>query len=98
MAKQKLTELHMPRNTDNITKTMEWEGYTITYRLSETEGEGKYKTIYSVSVSIRKDSYFDEKTAFDITRIRQKALWIFNMLWKNTVTPCTLIEVLEELL
>lgn len=93
-----MTELHMLHNADDITGTMEWEGYTITYRLSETMGEGKCRTIYSVSVSIRKDSYFDEKTAYDITRIRQKALWIFDMLWKNTVTPCTLTDVLEELL
>lgn len=84
--------------TDDITRTTEYEGYTITCRLSETRGEGKFRSIFSVTVTIRKGSYIDEKTAFDITRNRQKALWIFDMLWKNNVTPCTLTEVLEDLL
>lgn len=93
-----MTELHVLRNAGEITKTTEREGYAITYRLSETAGEGRCNSIFSVTITIRKDGYFDEKTAFDITRIRQKALWIFDTLQKHDVTPCTLTEVLEELL
>lgn len=90
--------MYLPYQTEKKNQTIECDGYILQYRLMETEGKGRFKHIYSVTVSIRREDYYAEKSAFDISRIRKRAEGIFEMLWKNQVTPATLLEVLEEIL
>jgi len=79
-------------------ETVETEGFEITYSLFERRGEGEFGTVFSVTVSIEKGGVREEKTAFDITRRKNKACGIFELLVRNTVTPCTLCEVLSDIL
>ncbi len=70
----------------------------LTYVLTETHGIGAFGSVYSVTVSIRKGSYVEEQTAYDVSRKKEKAVEIFELLYRNTVTPCTLIDVLTDIL
>ena len=79
-------------------ETRKADGYTIDYILWESRGSGEFGTIYSVTVSSTKDSCSHEKTAYDITRNRVRALSLFDLLVRNTVTPCTILDVLEDIL
>jgi len=93
-----LTELLNLSCKGEITGTAEREGYTMTYVLTETTAQGDFGSFFSITVSIRKNGYFDTASAYDITRIRNKALDLFHLLMENAVTPCTLTDVLTDLL
>lgn len=84
--------------TQELLRTVERNGYTISYRLLETANAAERSSVFSVTVSIQKGNYHDERTAFDIARERRTALRLFDILQRNAVTPCTLVEILEELL
>ena len=76
----------------------ETDGFLICYSLTEREGKGEFGSIYSVTVSVKKGLYSDEKTAYDITRELGRAEELFQLLVRNTVMPCTLLEILEDIL
>jgi hypothetical protein len=71
------------------------EVYTLIYRLMESTAP---PICFSVSVSISTASSHEEQTAIDISRNRTKADKIFDLLVRNSVTPCTLTEILSEIL
>ncbi len=89
---------HTCRRTCCRQETREAEGYSLTYTLWKFRGEGAFGTVFSVTVSAIKGTYSDEKNAYDITRNKRRAGKIFDLLVRNTVTPCTLIDVLEDIL
>lgn len=80
------------------TETRNAEGYEISYTLTEMCGEGVFATVFSVTVSVKKGTYSDEASAWDITRDRVRAEELFDLLVRNTVTPCTLRDILSDIL
>lgn len=54
--------------------------------------------IYSLYVTLALDSYYESDFVFDIARSREASVGLMELLSRNTVTPCTLREVLSELL
>ena len=70
--------------------------YQLTYQLFETVIDAE--SFYSITVSIENRYSYQEKTAHDITRIRNKAAYIFDLFVRNSVTPCTVFEILSEIL
>ena len=56
------------------------------------------RTCYSVSVTVTCGSESESAYAFDITGIRDCAESIFDTVCAGTVTPCTLYDILEDML
>lgn len=84
--------------TQELIRTIERGGFTIVYRLLESVNPMERRSVFSVTISIQKGNYHDERTAFDIARNRRAALRILDILQRNTVTPCALFDVLEDIL
>lgn len=53
---------------------------------------------YSMSISLEGSAGTEKCSVRDITGNRQFAIRLFQMICRGTVTPCTLTEVLEDLL
>ncbi|MBQ8402040.1 MAG: hypothetical protein IJX14_08930 [Clostridia bacterium] len=53
---------------------------------------------YSISIVLDSPAGTESRTVRDVTGDRELALRLFWMLCRGTVTPCTLTEVLPELL
>ena len=73
-------------------------GYTLLYALYRTDRADGNGTSFSVSVSIRGEIGCETATAADLTRSRAEAERLFDLLADQTVTPCALADVLEEIL
>ncbi|MBE6625768.1 MAG: hypothetical protein E7628_01110 [Ruminococcaceae bacterium] len=55
-------------------------------------------TVYSVRVDATQNGVTEYKLAFDITRKLKTAKQIFDILVNGNVTPCTMFDVLEDIL
>ncbi len=80
------------------TETADGVEYRLTYLLTVLPTEGEYGDIFSITAILDTETGREEKTAYDITRIREKAEKLFDLISRNTVTPSTLIDTLSELL
>lgn len=67
------------------------------YRLLSSKAASG-RDIYSVEIVSELNGTVDYKFAFDITSSFDRSKEIFTLLFKNTVTPCTLFDVLENIL
>ena len=76
-------------NTDNL---------RLTYTLFQSKHKRSGRHIYSVGISVSDGDCVDSNFVYDITRLKTKAESIFKLLYENTVTPCTLNDVLEDIL
>lgn len=74
------------------------EGLYLEYSLLRTSNMISGDNIYSVRIDMTQGKVTEYKIAFDISRRLYKAKSIFNILVRNTVTPCTLFDVLEDIL
>lgn len=61
-------------------------------------GRRDNRQIYSLYVTLVRDSHAESDFVFDIARSREASAGLLDLLFRNTVTPCTLREVLSELL
>ena len=68
--------------------------YTL-YRTDFTVGGGH---AYSLAVTVESASGRETAFAGDITRKRSRALKLFALISRGLVTPCTLFDVLEDML
>ncbi|MBQ2727081.1 MAG: hypothetical protein IJF78_15360 [Clostridia bacterium] len=73
-------------------------GMHLHYFLYETELPSQNRKSYSIQ--IRKESFDDseEAWAYDITSLHPRAVEIYRLIVSGTVTPCTLTDILEDLL
>jgi len=79
-----------------IRKIELYEVGMLTYTLWETElPDGRQ---YGMTVSLQGALGYEKKSIQDITTDKQQALNLFWKISRGTVTPCTLAEVLSELL
>ncbi len=70
------------------------ENLNIAYRLFSSQKQGSVS--FSLSVSIENDAVTDEEFAFDISNSEAEAEKIFELIWKNDVTPYSLDECLDS--
>ncbi|MBE6724143.1 MAG: hypothetical protein E7576_02935 [Ruminococcaceae bacterium] len=73
-------------------------GLSLVYALFRTKRSGRDGFAYSVSVSVTGEYGSETATASDLTDSREDAELIFRLLADQTVTPCALADVLEEIL
>lgn len=64
------------------------------YKLYEAWLDAEQRSSYSISVTTDSDSIF----AHDVTSMRHTALRLLDTVRLGEVTPCTLLDVLEDLL
>ncbi len=83
------TILERYRETDNL-----YLKYTLFKSTSRTNG----RQIFSIEISISSESETESAFAHDITSIPSRALEIYEALYCGTVTPCTINDVLENIL
>ena len=74
------------------------KGLHLKYSLLKTENIISRHSIYSVRIDATQNGVSEYKLAFDISRNLIIATNIFNILVRNTVTPCTLFDILEDIL
>jgi hypothetical protein len=74
------------------------EGLYLEYSLLRTPNMISGDNIYSVRIDLTNGTKTEYKLAFDISRSLISAKKIFNTLVCNAVTPCTLFDVLEDIL
>ncbi len=93
-------DINDPVRPGDLVRSREAEaaGYRLTYSLYRSAFSVDGEHIYSLSVRIR--DLFSEETAFayDVSRQRGRALRLFELVSRGLVTPCTLYDVLEDLL
>ena len=75
----------------------EVEGYRLTYALFQRELSRGGRS-YSIGVSIVGGRVPDRALARDVARTRSAALALFAKIADGLVTPCTLFDVLEDML
>lgn len=73
-------------------------GMRLDYILHETRIHEEERKSYSISVHKQTPASCEDAFAPDISSIRSRAVDLFNLIVSGTVTPCTLLEVLEDLL
>lgn len=78
--------------------SLDCEDYSLEYDLLKSVFKVRGRYLYSISVSISDGVVSETKLAHDITRLRRRALEIFDIFTRNTVTPCTLFEILSDIL
>ena len=70
----------------------------LTYTLYSNSIRSGDENVYSIEVNCISNIGNDSAFIFDITRTKTRADEIFRIISENSVTPCTLTEVLEEIL
>ena len=71
-------------------------GYRLTYRLEEIPLHRGAS--YAIAVRIESDDRAEDAVVHDVCRNRAEAETLFHAIVKGLVTPCTLMDVLEDLL
>ena len=74
------------------------EGFRLTYTLYRSKFKIDGRRIFSVKITLADEVGAYDAFACDITRNRSRAFQIYNLLCKGTVTPCTLNDILEDIL
>ena len=77
-------------------RTSEIAGYRLTYRLEEIPL--RRGVSYAIAVRIDTDNGTEDAAVHDVSRNRAEAKALFHVIVKGLVTPCTLADVLEDLL
>lgn len=72
-------------------------GMHLDYILHETAAEDK-RPVYSITIRKETASGTEETCAYDISSIRRRAVELFHLVVSGTVTPCTLTDIIEDLL
>ena len=80
------------------TYTIEAENIRLTYTLFTSTADYDGRKCYSLTVTAETDDEITSSTAHDITRRRKGAIRYFRMITRGLVTPCTLFDVLENIL
>lgn len=73
-------------------------GMRLDYILSETELPEEDRKSYSISIRKQTPSLREEAFAPDVSSIRNYAVGLFDKIVTGIVTPCTLMDILEDLL
>ncbi|MEG1999829.1 MAG: DUF6514 family protein [Evtepia sp.] len=87
-----MREILIGETTD---QTENGESYTCEYRLLVRETEGRFSCeSYGVRVTLKRSGESSE--LWDITMHAGRIEELMTMLMRNTVTPCTLVDVVQD--
>lgn len=67
---------------------------SVRYELRESDTDGRQAYSFAVSLAETKES----AVVHDVTSDRDKAIFMFDMICRGSVTPCCLAEVTEDLI
>ena len=81
-----------------LSRTADLENLHLEYRLYETGFLIDRRHAYSIAVTAVSSDDCDQLCVCDVTRIKRRALSLFRLIADGLVTPCTLTDVLEDLL
>ena len=73
-------------------------GMRLDYILCETELPEEDRKSYSIQIRKQTPSQKEEAFAPDVSSIRNFAVGLFDKLVTGIVTPCTMLDILEDLL
>ncbi len=73
-------------------------GFVLRYVLYECYLEEANRYAYSIAVTKKENSETETAFAYDVSSIRRRAKELYDTVRRHDVTPCTLIDVLENLL
>lgn len=69
------------------------------FLLSGSQAEDDRQTVYSVLCVMSEDGVItDSEFLYDLSRTQSEAERVFYVLCRNTVTPCCMLEVIENVL
>lgn len=79
-------------------KSIEIEEMKLTYTLFRSLRKSSGRFVYSLSVKLLSSGTSESSFVYDITRTRSRADELFTIICEGTVTPCTLSDILEDIL
>ncbi len=79
-------------------KSIEVDEMLLTYRLFRSLRRSSGRFVYSISVQLSSNVTSESSFVYDITRTRSRAEELFTIIYEGTVTPCTLSDILEDIL
>lgn len=79
-------------------KSIEIEEMKLTYTLFRSLRKSSGRFVYSLSVQLSSNGKSESSFVYDITRTRSRADELFTIICEGTVTPCTLSDILEDIL
>ena len=90
----------IPSNAGVLLRAWETDafGFHLAYALYRRKLSVRGEHAYSIAVRISSPGYADSAFACDVTRSRTRAVRLFDAVTRGLVTPCTLFDVLEDLL
>ena len=74
------------------------EDLHLEYRLYESRQTADRRRCYAISAAVLSHGDREEVCVCDVTRTKRRALSLFRLICDGLVTPCTLTDVLEDLL
>lgn len=72
--------------------------FTVNYKLYESEAQHGKRKIYSICAEKISEDECEKSVIYDISRMKKKAVKIFEVISSSEVTPCTLKDVIENIL
>ena len=90
----------IPENPGSIIRAREVDAdcYHLSYALYRSGFTVNGEHVYSLSVTIQSLRETENAFACDVTRSRSRALSLFETISRGLVTPCTLYDILEDML
>lgn len=95
--------MNLYESSDNLAMLIKSEtrstvDITICYHLYRSQIYSDSREAFGIEITCLYDGKRDHSYFDDITSNRERALEIFNILSDNLVTPCTLSDILEDIL
>lgn len=81
-----------------ISKTVTQDSLKLTYTLYSSYKEKSGRLSFDLEVVSDYSELSDYCTAFDVTSESSRAIELFDTVCNNLVTPCTLCDILEDIL
>ena len=79
-------------------KSIHVEEFDLVYSLFKSKKRSLGRYVYSIEISVSDGNNVESNFVYDVTRLKKRAETIFHLLCENAVTPCTLCDVLEDIL
>lgn len=79
-------------------KSIKVDEMLLTYRLFRSLRRSSGRFVYSISVQLSSNGKSESSFVYDITRTRSRADELFTIICNGTVTPCTMSDILEDIL
>ena len=93
-----MTTKQTPTQVELIRKEVDTQNITFKYRLYRSNSKHGGRYIYSIEIIAYTSEDSDSVFIADVSRTRSRAQEIFELLHTNIVSPCTAVDILEDIL